>query len=109
MEQVGGKQWLSASIEGLKDHLSVIIIIKIDDNDFQQLLQRTKGDFDSFSHYYDEFIEFPTEVCIGAARTTEQSQRRVRSLVPLMVFNDRATYKDRHARISSWPGETIST
>ena len=26
-----------------------------------------------------------------------------------MVFNDRPTYQDRHARISSWPRETIST
>jgi hypothetical protein len=34
---------------------------------------------------------FPTEVCTGAARTKEQSQRRVRSLVPRMVFNDRPT------------------
>jgi len=25
-----------------------------------------------------------------------------------MVFNDRPTYKDRHARNSSWPGELIS-
>src|SRR5450631_1310837 len=25
-----------------------------------------------------------------------------------MVFNDQPTYKDRHARNSSWPGELIS-
>jgi hypothetical protein len=48
-------------------------------------------------------IKFPTEVCIGAARTKEQSQRRVYSLILRMVFNDRHVYKDRHARISSWP------
>ena len=52
---------------------------------------------------------FPTDVCIGAVRTKEQSQQRVRSLIPIMVLNDRATYKDRYALISSWPGETIST
>jgi hypothetical protein len=50
----------------------------------------------------------PTEVCTGAARMKEQSQRRVSSLIPTMVFNDRSTYKDRHARNSSWPGEIIS-
>jgi hypothetical protein len=63
----------------------------------------------TFPHYDDPFIKFPTEVCIGAARTKEQSQRRVYSLILRMVFNDRRVYKDRHARISSWPGETIST
>ena len=45
----------------------------------------------------------------GVARTKEQSQRRVCSLVPKMVFNDRPTLKDGHARISSWPGELVST
>jgi hypothetical protein len=48
-------------------------------------------------------LKFPTEVCTGVARTKEQSQRRVRSLVPKMVFNDRPTLKDGPARISSWP------
>jgi hypothetical protein len=42
------------------------------------------------------------------ARTKEQSQRRVQSLILIMVYNDRGVYKDRHARISSWPGETFS-
>ena len=58
----------------------------------------------TFPHYDDD-LNFPTEVCTGTARTKEQSQRRVRSLIPRMVFNDRPTYKDRHARNSSWPGE----
>jgi len=40
---------------------------------------------------------FPTEVCIGTARTKEQSQRRVCNLIPIMVFNDRPTCKDRPA------------
>ncbi len=40
-----------------------------------------------------------------ATRTKEQSQRRVCSLVLRMVVIDRATYKDRHARNSSWPGD----
>ena len=52
-------------------------------------------------HYDDEFHNFPTEVCTGVARTKEQSQRRVSSLIPEMVFNDRPTLKDRHARNSS--------
>jgi hypothetical protein len=32
-----------------------------------------------------------------------QHGQRVCSLVPRMVFNDRPTYKERHARNSSWP------
>lgn len=39
----------------------------------------------------------PTKVGIGTATTKEQSQRRVRNLVLIMVFNDRPTFKDRHA------------
>jgi hypothetical protein len=46
--------------------------------------------------YDDDFI-FPTEVCIRIARTKEQSKRRVCNLIPIMVFNDRPTCKDRHA------------
>jgi hypothetical protein len=40
--------------------------------------------------YYDE-PSFPTEVCRGAARTKEQSQRRVRSLVTRMVSKEQPT------------------
>jgi hypothetical protein len=42
------------------------------------------------------------------ARTKEQSQWRVFSLLTRMAFHGRRAYKDRHARISSWPGETLS-
>ena len=52
--------------------------------------------------------KFPHRSLHGVARTKEQSQRRVRSLVLKMVFNDRPTLKDGHARISSWPGELVS-
>jgi hypothetical protein len=51
---------------------------------------------------------FPHRSLHGVARTKEQSQRRVRSLVLKMVFNDRPTLKDGHARNSSWPGELVS-
>jgi hypothetical protein len=44
----------------------------------------------TFPHYDDE-SSFPTEVCTGAARTKEQSQRRVRSLVPRMVSKEQPT------------------
>jgi hypothetical protein len=50
-----------------------------------------------------------TEVCTGSARTKEQSQRCIHSLVPTMGFNVRSAYKDGYARNSSWPGDTIST
>jgi hypothetical protein len=53
-------------------------------------------------------LKFPHRSLHGVARTKEQSQRRVRSLVLKMVFNDRPTLKDGHARISSWPGELVS-
>ena len=53
-------------------------------------------------------LKFPHRSLHGVARTKEQSQRHVRSLVPKMVFNDRPTLKDGHARISSWPGELVS-
>ena len=42
-------------------------------------------------------IEFTTEVCTGVARTKEQSQRRAFNLIPILVFNDRPTCKDRCA------------
>ena len=54
-------------------------------------------------------LKFSHRSLHGVARTKEQSQRRVRSLVLKMVFNDRPTLKDGHARISSWPGELVST
>src|SRR5438034_5679213 len=44
----------------------------------------------TFPHH-DDGLKFPPEVCRGAARTKEQSQRRVRSLILRMVFNDRPT------------------
>ena len=37
------------------------------------------------------------EVCTGTVRTKEQSKRWVCNLIPIMVFNDRPTCKDRHA------------
>jgi hypothetical protein len=37
------------------------------------------------------------QVCIGTARTKEQSKRRICNLITIMVFNDRPTCKDRHA------------
>lgn len=37
--------------------------------------------------------------------TKEQSQRRARNLLPIMVFNGRPICKDRHAAEPSWPGE----
>jgi len=43
-----------------------------------------------------------------AARTKEQSQRRVLNLLTRMAYHGRRAYKDRHARISSWPGELLS-
>ena len=43
------------------------------------------------------------------ARTKEQSQRRVPNLLTRIAYRGRRAYKDRHARISSWPGELIST
>src|SRR5277367_5468984 len=46
-----------------------------------------------------------TEVCTGSARTKEQSQRCIHSLVPTMGLNVRSAYKDGYARNSSWPGE----
>jgi hypothetical protein len=42
-------------------------------------------------------LNLPTEVCTGTAKTKEQSQRRAFNLIPIMVFNDRPTCKDRHA------------
>jgi hypothetical protein len=57
-----------------------------------------------------EFVwKASTEVCTGSARTKEQSQRCIHSLVPTMGLNVRSAYKDGYARNSSWPGEKIST
>jgi hypothetical protein len=42
-------------------------------------------------------LNLPTEVCTGTAKTKERSQRRAFNLIPIMVFNDRPTCKDRHA------------
>jgi hypothetical protein len=42
-------------------------------------------------------LNLPTEVCTGTAATKEQSQRRAFNLIPIMVYNDRPTCKDRHA------------
>jgi hypothetical protein len=42
-------------------------------------------------------LNLPTEVCTGTATTKEQSQRRAFNLIPIMVYDDRPTCKDRHA------------
>jgi hypothetical protein len=42
-----------------------------------------------FPTHHHGGLNFPTEVCKGAARTKEQSQRRVRNLLLRMVLNDR--------------------
>jgi transposase len=39
------------------------------------------------------------------SETSQQSQRRACNLLPTMVPQGRSAYKNRHARISSWPGE----
>jgi hypothetical protein len=54
-------------------------------------------------------LNLPTEVCTGTATTKEQSQRCAFNLVPRMVFNDRPTYKDRHAAELIMARRDIST
>jgi hypothetical protein len=54
-------------------------------------------------------LNLPTEVCTGTATTKEQSQRRAFNLVPRMVFNDRPTYKERHAAELIMARRDIST
>jgi hypothetical protein len=54
-------------------------------------------------------LNLPTEVCTGTATTKEQSQRRAFNLILIMVFNDRPTYKDRHAAELIMARRDIST
>jgi len=63
--------------------------------DLQQRNGGRKGTFGlealrpHFPTHHHDGLNFPTEVCKGAARTKEQSQRRVRNLLLRMVLNDR--------------------
>jgi hypothetical protein len=50
-----------------------------------------------------------TEVCTGTAKTKEQPQRRAFNLIPIMVYNDRPTCKDRHAAELIMARRDIST
>jgi hypothetical protein len=54
-------------------------------------------------------LNLPTEVCTGTATTKEQSQRRALNLIPIMVYDDRPTCKDRHAAELIMARRVIST
>jgi len=59
-------------------------------------------------HYSNGFEVYPR----GLHRNNKDERTvttGVFNLILTMVSNDRPTYKERHARNSSWPGELIST